>query len=393
MFSYFNKYILILFFVLFITPVVVAAETEYEDTDSIQEYYVNAAVLEIQSLNDEFSDSYMMEEQLVKVEVLEGKYSGQVLLARNSLSGSAGIDIVVDKGDRVVLYINEQMPVEGEEAEIAEIYVVEKVRTGVQKILLGVFMGLLVLIGGIQGVKALVGLGFTGLGIFLVLLPALAEGRSPLLVTLPLLVAVTLLTMLVIAGFSRKALAATLGTAGGLLVAGLLAVLVGGDMASLQGLGTEEERMLLYIENVSIDTRGILFAGILLGALGAIMDVAMSVASAVEEVKKANPELSPAQLTRAGMQVGRDVMGTMANTLILAYAGGALPFLLLYISYQAPAVYWLNTEFITSEVLRAIAGSIGLVVSVPITAGLAGFLSRETTSGSHLRSFSSSSRE
>lgn len=138
--------------------------------------------------------------------------------------------------------------------------------------------------------------------------------------------------------------------------------------------------MLLYIENVNIDTRGILFAGILLGALGAIMDVAMSVASAVEQVKKANPDLSPVQLTRAGMQVGRDVMGTMANTLILAYAGGALLFLLLYLSYQAPAVYWLNTEFITSEILRAIAGSIGLVISVPITAGLAGFLSRNSIS-------------
>ncbi len=378
--SYFYKFLLIILYsIVFITPSAVAAET-HADTITLPEYYAKASVLEVQSLNDELSDNHIMQEQLVKVQVLDGKYSGQVLLARNSLSGSAGVDIVVDKGDHVIVFITEQIPAEGEEAELAEIYVVEKVRTGAQKILLGVFMGLLVLIGGIQGVKALVGLGFTGIGVFLILIPALADGYSPLLVTLPLLVAVTLLTMLVVAGFSRKALAATLGTAGGLLVAGLLAVLVGGDLASLQGLGTEEERMLLYIESVSIDTRGILFAGILLGALGAIMDVAMSVASAVEEVKKANPQLSPAELTRAGMQVGRDVMGTMANTLILAYAGGALPFLLLYLSYQAPAVYWLNTEFITSEVLRAVAGSVGLVVSVPITAVLAGVLSRKNTS-------------
>ncbi len=381
----FNKLLLIiLYFTVFITPAAMAAETQYADTSAFPEYYAEASVLEVLSLDDELSDSHMMQEQLVKVEVQDGKYSGQVLLARNSLSGSAGVDIVVDKGDRVVLYITEQIPAEGEEAEIAEIYVVEKVRTGAQKILLGVFMGLLILIGGIQGVKALVGLGFTGFGIFFVLLPALAEGRSPLLVTLPVLMAVTLLTMLVVAGFSRKALAATLGTIGGLLVAGLLAVLIGSDLASLQGLGSEEERMLLYIENVHINTQGILFSGILLGALGAIMDVAMSVASAVEEVKKANPDLSPVQLTRAGMQVGRDVMGTMANTLILAYAGGALPFLVLYLSYQAPAIYWLNTEFIASEVLRAVAGSIGLIISVPITAVLAGALSRKSTSpGQH----------
>jgi uncharacterized membrane protein len=95
--------------------------------------------------------------------------------------------------------------------------------------------------------------GFTGLGVFLILLPALAQGYSPTLVTLPVLIAVTLLTMLVVAGFSHKSLAATLGTAGGLLAAGLLAVVVGGDLASLQGLGSEEERMLLYIENVQPD--------------------------------------------------------------------------------------------------------------------------------------------
>ncbi len=384
MFRHFKTVLMLLLFVIFAINSASAAENSPStiELDTVQEYYVKAKVLEIESLDDGSpNDSIpMMQEQLVKVEILDGKYSGQVLDARNTLSGSAGIDISAQEGDQVIVYISEMALTSDTQPEIAEIYVVEKVRSNSYKILLGIFMGLLVLIGGIQGVKALVGLGFTGAGIFLVLLPALAEGRPPLLVTLPVLMAVTLLTMLVVAGFSRKALAATLGTAGGLLVAGLLAVLIGGDLASLQGLGTEEERMLLYIENIHINTQGILFSGILLGALGAIMDVAMSVASAVEEVKKANPTLSPVQLTRAGMQVGRDVMGTMANTLILAYAGGALPFLVLYISYQAPLVYWLNTEFIASEVLRAVAGSIGLIVSVPITAALAGALSRKDAS-------------
>ncbi len=376
--------LMLLLFFMFAVNSASAAEnySSTMDQDTVQEYYMKAKVLEIDSLDDSspHDNIPMMQEQLVKVKILNGKYAGQVLAARNTLSGSAGIDISVQEGDQVIVYISEMALTADTQPEIAEIYVVEKVRSNSYKILLGIFMGLLVLIGGIQGIKAMVGLGFTGAGIFLVLLPALAEGRPPLLVTLPVLIAITLLTMLVVAGFSRKALAATLGTAGGLLVAGLLAVVIGGDLASLQGLGTEEERMLLYIENIHLNTQGILFSGILLGALGAIMDVAMSVASAVEEVKKANPDLSPAQLTRAGMQVGRDVMGTMANTLILAYAGGALPFLVLYISYQAPSVYWLNTEFIASEVLRAVAGSIGLIVSVPITAVLAGTLSREKPS-------------
>ena len=260
------RYLILILLLLFTVPSSVEIQSEDNIDANHAEYYAKASVLDIELLDDESANGYMMEEQLVKVEVLEGKYSGQVLLARNSISGSAGVDIVVDKGDKVIIYISESIAAEGQKAEIAEVYVVEKVRTGAHKILLGLFMGLLILIGGIQGVKALVGLGFTGLGVFLILLPALAQGYSPTLVTLPVLIAVTLLTMLVVAGFSHKSLAATLGTAGGLLAAGLLAVVVGGDLASLQGLGSEEERMLLYIENVQLDTRGILFAGILLGA-------------------------------------------------------------------------------------------------------------------------------
>lgn len=388
-------FILSLFFLVLALPTSVIGASQdasvIPDDNDIQEYYSKAMVLGIENVDNEFNNQNggMMQEQLVKVKILTGDYSGRVLFARNTLSGSAGIDIEVNEGEKIIVYISETIPSGSEKPEIIDVYVVEHVRSGAYKILVGLFMLLLVVIGGVQGVKALVGLGFTGAGVFLVLLPALAQGKSPLLATIPVLLAVTLLTMVVVAGFTRKALAATLGTAGGLLVAGVLAMFVG-DLGFMQGLGTEEERLLLYIENVTLNTQGILFAGILLGALGAVMDVAMSVSSAVEEVRKANPELSSAQLTRAGMQVGKDIMGTMANTLILAYTGGALPFLLLYITYQTPSVYMLNTELIGSEVLRAMAGSIGLIVSVPITAILAGILNKNSTVAN--RQFTPSSR-
>ncbi|MGB4018838.1 MAG: YibE/F family protein, partial [Syntrophomonadaceae bacterium] len=178
--------------------------------------------------------------------------------------------------------------------------------------------------------------------------------------------------MVVLAGFSRKAAAATLGTLGGLLVAGFLAVLVG-DLAALQGLATEEERILSMVD-LPLDMRGLLFAGILIGAVGAVMDVAMSISSAIEEVRFANPDLGSWALVRSGMRVGRDIMGTMANTLILAYTGGSLPFLLLYLAYELPPAMILNSELIGAEVIRALAGSIGLIVSVPITAVIAGLL-------------------
>ena len=238
-----------------------------------------------------------------------------------------------------------------------------------------VFVLLMVLIGARQGLKALLALGLTSICLYEILLPALMKGYSLLPITILVLSMVTIITMVLVAGFNRKALAATLGTIGGVVIAGLLAYL-GGDLAFLYGLSTEEERMLLFVENIKFDTSGLLFSGILIGAIGAIMDVAMSVASALEEVKKANPDLSSWQLVQSAMRVGNDIMGTMANTLILAYVGGGLPILILFFAYDFPAIRILNSELIATEIVRAMAGSVGLIISVPLTALAGGILNR-----------------
>lgn len=297
---------------------------------------------------------------------MDGEYQGETIIAKNSLSGTEGMDIELKPGDRVIVYSAVQDNV------IQQSYIAERVRAPFLKYFVLFFALVLVAIGGVQGIKALVGLGFTMAGIYYILLPALLKGYAPLPITIAVLIGVTFLTMVVIAGFSRKAAAATLGTLGGLLVAGFLAVLVG-DLAALQGLATEEERILSMVD-LPLDMRGLLFAGILIGAVGAVMDVAMSISSAIEEVRFANPDLGSWALVRSGMRVGRDIMGTMANTLILAYTGGSLPFLLLYLAYELPPAMILNSELIGAEVIRALAGSIGLIVSVPITAVIAGLL-------------------
>lgn len=307
-------------------------------------------------------------EQNVEVRITSGERKGEIITAKNSLSGTHGMDIELKPGDRVIVYCAVQ------DNEIQESYIAERVRAPILKYFVLFFALVLVAVGGVQGIKALVGLGFTMAGIYYILLPALLKGYAPLPVTIAVLIGVTFLTMVVVAGITRKAAAATLGTLGGLLVAGFLAVLVG-DLAALQGLATEEERILFMVD-LPLDMRGLLFAGILIGAVGAVMDVAMSISSAIEEVHYANPDLSPLELMRSGMRVGRDIMGTMANTLILAYSGGSLPFLLLYLAYELPPAMILNSELIGAEVVRALAGSIGLIVSVPITAVIAGLLNR-----------------
>lgn len=132
--------------------------------------------------------------------------------------------------------------------------------------------------------------------------------------------------------------------------------------------------MLYHTTELTVDFRGLLFAGMILGALGAVMDVAVSIASAVAEVREANPELSVWDLASSGLNVGRDVLGTMANTLILAYAGGALPLLLLLTAHGQEMTKVLNLDIIATEVVRALSGSTGLAFSVPATALLAALL-------------------
>ncbi len=356
---------------------VIAAQPGNESSSTetqLKEVYEKALVLEIENTQQEAHEALggQMTEQKVKVRVLSGPHKGQVLTALNTITEGDLMSLKLRPGEQVVLYVSEdKLP--GMKEPIRNIYVSDRVRSPALGWLLIVFIGLLVVIGRWQGIKALFGLGITILGIYKVLLPGLMQGKSPLILTIIVSIGVTLLTMIFVAGFSRKTVAATLGTLGGLLVAGGLAYAFG-DLAQLSGLATEEERMLLYVQGLKIDLRGLLFSGILIGALGAIMDVAISIASAVSEIRKANPEMSPVQLVGAGMNVGRDIMGTMANTLILAYTGGALPFMLLVLVYKMEPVRIMNWELIATEIVRALVGSIGLIVSVPITALIAGFL-------------------
>ncbi len=379
--SKFASFFLSLFIFLQIFTFSALATEEEHNTEVLEqnqvefeEKYEKARVIEVKEINkNEQDQGQIFKEQAVTVEILSGKYKGEIFETRNVLSGSAGWDVVVEPGDKVIVYINEQ------DNKLNEVYISDMARTSYINYLLALFILLLVTIGGFKGIKSLVALGLTILGIYKVLLPALINSYSPLPVAILVLTGVTLLTMFIIGGMTRKTVAATLGTIGGVVIAGIIAFIVG-DLAHLTGFATEESRMLLYVENLKVDMQGLLFSGIIIGALGAIMDVAISIASSVDEVKKANPKLNSWQLVRAGMSVGRDIMGTMTNTLILAYTGGALPLLLLYMAYNTPGIRIFNSELIATEIIRALAGSIGLVFAIPMTAAAAGFLSKKASS-------------
>lgn len=329
--------------------------------EDIPSFYERALVLD--TIDGEKLDSDNIESiQYVELEVITGKYKGEKFSIENVLSGHPVYDIPVKSGDKVLVLIEEY-----EDGNL-EINIADYIRDFYIYILAGIFALSLLLIGKSKGLKTIITLIFTMFMVFKVLLPLMLRGFNPVTITILISVAITVVTILLISGFTKKSFAAIFGTISGVLIAGFLAFVVG-TKVKLTGLTSEEAVMLLYIpQSVKFNFKDLLFSGILLGALGAVMDVCMSIASSIEEVNRANVNLSMKELFFSGMNVGKDIMGTMSNTLILAYTGSVVPLLLLFMAYETSLLRIINLDIIATEVVRSLAGSIGLILSIPITA-------------------------
>ncbi|WP_034327595.1 YibE/F family protein [Alkaliphilus transvaalensis] len=308
-----------------------------------------------------------VEGYIVTVEITSGAYKGKVIEIKNMLTGNLAYDLPVKAGDKIILTIEEYM--DGTEFIISD-YARDTYVYGI----IAIFFLLILLVGKMTGLKTLVTLCLTAFFIVKVLLPGILKGYDPILLTIGISILITVITILLIGGINIKSFSAILGVLGGVLAAGFITFYIG-TKVRLTGLSATEANMLMYIpQNIEFDFTRLLFSGIMLGALGAVMDVAMSVASSMEEVRKINPSISRKELMISGMNVGKDIMGTMSNTLILAYAGSAIPLLLLFMAYEINMVEIVNLDVIATEIVRAIAGSIGLILTIPITTLASGIL-------------------
>lgn len=316
---------------------------------------------------------YESQAYFVDVRVTAGPHKGETMNVYHLTSGSEAYDIYVKPGDKVLLQATA-----GENGELTEVYITGHVRDTSLYVAVGLFVLLVLLLGGKAGLKSLLGLAFTAGLIVLVYLPLLLQGKSPVPLAVAVAAVAVVVTMFIVSGVSKKTLAAILGTVGGVVVAGALAVLFG-RFSHLTGFSDHEAQMLLYIpQGIDFDYQGLLFGGMVIGALGAVMDVGMSIASALFEMRQLRPDLGPWQLFRSGMNVGRDIMGTMTNTLILAYTGSSTSMLLLFLAYDMPLEQIMNLDLIATEMIRALTGSIGLVSAIPLTAAAAAWLCRST---------------
>jgi len=304
-------------------------------------------------------------EQNVEVLLTSGPFKGEKVSITNTyIENDFFLNIYLKEGMEIIL------AAEVEDGTLKDVFFNDVARDRGLYYLLAIFIFLLLLVGRTKGLKTIITLAFTGIVIFKGLLPLLLKGYEPIPVAIVSAIVIIVFTFLVVGGFNAKSVSAILGTVCGVAIAGVLALWVG-EISCLTGFSSEESQMLFFMEQ-TINIRGLLFAGIIIGSLGAVTDVGMSVASAAAEIREVNRRMSPYELTRAALNVGRDIMGTMSNTLVLAYVGGAMPLLLLLMGYEMDWLRIINMDLIATEFVMGIAGSIGLIISIPITAAIAG---------------------
>ena len=312
--------------------------------------------------DDENGEGRRVGTQELEIRILSGPHKEEILPLTNYMSALFNVD--VQAGDRVIV----RLITREDGSYYASMFNYD--RGLVMGAVLLVFCAVLVALGGWKGLRALLGLVFTLAVIWFLLIPGLIRGWPGIPLTIGAAAVTAAASLILLDGLTRKSLCAVLGCVGGVAAAGLCEGVVGA-ITPLNGFNmSEAENLLLYGAEKGLSIRGLLVCGVLVAALGAVMDVAMSIASAVWELRERSPQLSARELFRSGMNIGRDAMGTMANTLILAFAGSSLNMLILVQVYDIPFLQLINTDFICIEVLQSVAGSMGILLTVPLVAGI-----------------------
>lgn len=355
----------VLIVVLSLTFIVVGNNyCDYETTGS-DAAAESAKVIKITDIYTE--DIGGMENTVIEFQgkMLTGELKGQILEMEQDIN-----EVTLDKpepikeGDRVLVSHTNMI---GDGATGSEWYYFQQDRLPGIIVLGIIFLVMLLVIGRVKGLTTIISLGFTGAAVFCVYIPAILSGKDIYITTVVITVYIIFASLMLLNGVNKKTWCAIVGNIGGILLTALLAVIVN---ASLKITGMIDESYV-YLANAGstfmIDLRAIVWSCIIIGSLGAIMDVSMSIASAMHELAFEMKDRSFGRMVRSGMNIGRDAIGTMTITLVLAYTGSSIGSLLLFMVNNRSFNILMNLEMVVVEVIQAIVGSMGILLAVPIT--------------------------
>lgn len=332
-------------------------------------HYERAVVVEVLSEDLEYDENLeiTLGTQVLQVRMLNGEEEGNTLEVTNYLTQTH--NVYAEEGSRLI--INADRP----EGDVEPYYTVYNYDRTVPMISCFIVLAAAVIcIGGGKGVKSIAGLAYSLFLIVYMVLPAVFSGYSPILMSIICGVLSTAVTLLLLNGNSEKTWAAILSTVIG-VICSLLFFLIMSLLVHIDGFSSSEaEGLVLISQETGLQIKDVLFAGVLISSLGAIMDTGMSIVSALYEVYTHNQGLTVKELFRSGIEMGKDMIGTMTNTLILAFTGSAFITLLVFLSYQVQPAQLFNSNYLTIEIAQGICGTFGIVLTVPAASAIAAVL-------------------
>ena len=311
----------------------------------------------------------MQGSQVCEVRVESGPYRGQRATAVNNFIGRLEIDKVFQVGDRALAVI------EGEDGAMAHITLIDHYRLDTAVLLFLAFAALLVGFARWVGAKALLSFVFTILMIWKVLVPAFLRGYQPVVVAMLVVALLTVVIISLVTGLSKRSLVAILGSLAGSALTAVLA-LIFGAVFRLHGAIMPWAESLLYAGYAHLQLTSIFIAGVFIASAGALMDLAVDISTAMHEIVVQSPGISRRELVKSGFRIGQAVIGTMTTTLLLAYSGGFVALLMVFMAQGTPVMNILNLRYVAAEILLTLVGSFGLVTVAPFTSYIGGLMLR-----------------
>lgn len=307
-------------------------------------------------------------EQVCQVEILEGKFKGETVPGINLLAGKLEMDKRFSPGDTALVLINAQ---DGD--ILSKVTLLDHYRLNLELFLVAAFAVLLIGLAGWLGVRAIISFFFTILAVWKILIPLILLGYEPILVGLGVVTIVTVIIVVLVFGIDRRFFSAVLGSLLGTVITAFIAFYFVQEF-KIHGAVMSFAESLLYSGYSTINLTHIFIASIFIASSGAVMDVAVDITAAVNEVVCKKPDIGRLEAIGSGMTVGRAVIGTMTTTLLLAYSGSYIALLMVFVAQGTPVINILNLNYVSAEILHTMVGSFGLVTVVPFTALTSGLL-------------------
>ena len=353
---------------LLLIALLLTLPTGFEDAVQYQE--AERCIAEVLSVDDSsIVDTGLVRsgEQRCTVRFTNGTFQGQIATAINLLQGSLEQDKLFAAGDKAQVVIS----CDGD--TILRVTMTDHYRIPGELLLAAIFVVFLILFAGRTGVRAILSFALTVLAIWKVLVPLYLKGYNPIWVGLAINLLLTTLVIALVYGFDKRCASAVSGSFLGILVTMALGVIFT-DLFKLHGAVMAYSESLLYAGFQHLNLTQIFMASIFLGSSGAVMDLSVDITSAVHEVVEKKPDIKPWEAVKSGMNVGRAAMGTMTTTLLLAYSGGYVALLMVFMAQGTPVEHIFNYKYVSAEIIHTIVGSFGLVSVAPFTALCAGFM-------------------